>query len=364
MQKQTLFLFLFIILSAFGCNRNQQKPETRQDQATSTVHEKQINQPSETTAKRIEFSDFNSIFKFSGEINKSYEIEYVPELSAINIYDPQALGNTKREQSQIFIRFFQAKSFQTLNSVEVLSQKTFQVGTHDAIRYQIQKRKGVADFPLQPLWRNQKHEVTDIRYSKTQNIFYVFAKNPELSEITFNLFIDRLLFHNDQTTLTWPIENAKQRITKKAFGLRVSPGDSPISPERFSGYHTAVDFEILSGEEDATVAVYTICGGPIKTKRAASGYGGLVVQSCLINDSPVTINYGHVKLSSITATVGQYLAPGATLGVLGEGYSKETDGERKHLHLGIHKGSVLDLSGYVPNENALKDWIDITTLIK
>ncbi len=37
---------------------------------------------------------------------------------------------------------------------------------------------------------------------------------------------------------------------------------------------------------------------------------------------------------------------------------KETDGERKHLHLGIHKGTVVDLRGYVDSELDLKNWIN------
>src|SRR5438105_13240780 len=39
-----------------------------------------------------------------------------------------------------------------------------------------------------------------------------------------------------------PLENAQTRVTKKFFGTKVSPGNSPVTPERFSGYHTGVDF--------------------------------------------------------------------------------------------------------------------------
>lgn len=39
---------------------------------------------------------------------------------------------------------------------------------------------------------------------------------------------------------------------------------------------------------------------------------------------------------------------------LGNGYSSDTDGERKHLHLGIHLGEVVDIRGYVQKKNSCK----------
>jgi len=50
--------------------------------------------------------------------------------------------------------------------------------------------------------------------------------------------------------------------------------------------------------------------------------------------------------------------------VLGKGYSAQTDGERKHLHLGIHKGTNVNLLGYVQNSQALSQWFDALTLLK
>ena len=38
-----------------------------------------------------------------------------------------------------------------------------------------------------------------------------------------------------------PIGQTEERITKKPFGIKISPENSPISPERFSGYHTGID---------------------------------------------------------------------------------------------------------------------------
>ena len=54
----------------------------------------------------------------------------------------------------------------------------------------------------------------------------------------------------------------------------------------------------------------------------------------------------------------EYLAPGDVVGVLGAAFSKETAGERKHLHFGIHKGVRLDLRGYVDAKEALANWLD------
>lgn len=156
-----------------------------------------------------------------------------------------------------------------------------------------------------------------------------------------------------------PIDKAVQRITKKPFGIFVSPGNSPVSPERFTGYHTGVDFEIFPGEENTAVPVYTICSGPLLEKITASGYGGVAVQKCELGNQPVTVIYGHLKLSSITANLGQQLDKGENLAVLGQGYSTETGGERKHLHLGIHKGNGIDLRGYVQDPNELTNWIGL-----
>ena len=58
------------------------------------------------------------------------------------------------------------------------------------------------------------------------------------------------------------------------------------------------------------------------------------------------------------------LAPGATvklgqqIALLGDGYSDETDGERKHLHFAIIPGESSNLKGYVQNESELSGWID------
>lgn len=155
-----------------------------------------------------------------------------------------------------------------------------------------------------------------------------------------------------------PINTALFRITKKPFGIKVSPGVSPVSPEKFSGYHTGVDFETFTEEQKVDVPIYAICAGPLLVKEYAGGYGGVAVQKCDIDGGIVTVIYGHLLLASIESKVNIEVPAGQKIGILGTGYSAETDGERKHLHLGIHKGSAVNIRGYVASQLELKDWID------
>lgn len=166
------------------------------------------------------------------------------------------------------------------------------------------------------------------------------------------------------TKLKLPLDNALVRVTKKPFGIKIRPDDSPVSPEKFSGYHTGVDFEITEKEKDEELKVYAICDGTVKLKKWASGYGGVLVSTCEIDEKPVTVIYGHLSLLSISAKVGDRLVAGNQLGILGKGYSQETDGERKHLHLAIHRGTALVLLGYVQGAGELKNWLDPLLYLK
>jgi len=158
--------------------------------------------------------------------------------------------------------------------------------------------------------------------------------------------------------------DALTRVTKKPFGLKISPQNSPVTPERFSGYHTGVDFEILPGEENTEVAVSAICQGKLSVIRRVKGYGGVVVQTCRLNNQAVTVLYGHLALSTIKQKAGDALTPGDLIGYLGQGYSYDTDGERKHLHLAIHRGADIVYLGYVQKQSELSQWIDYMTLLK
>jgi murein DD-endopeptidase MepM/ murein hydrolase activator NlpD len=159
-------------------------------------------------------------------------------------------------------------------------------------------------------------------------------------------------------TITAPIGNAAVRITKKNFGIYITPKTSPVQPERFTGYHTGVDFETFPDEQSVDVPIYAACAGPLLLKEWASGYGGVMVQACTVAGQAVTVIYGHLRLSSIAAAKGQQIAAGTQVAVLGRAFSQETDGERRHLHFGIHKGSGVNILGYVQSKADLSGWLD------
>jgi len=155
-----------------------------------------------------------------------------------------------------------------------------------------------------------------------------------------------------------PIDNALARITKKPFGIYITPKTSPVQPERFQGYHTGTDLETYSSEQNIDVPVRALCDGKLLVARFASGYGGVAVESCTLDGQAVTIIYGHIRLSSVAFKVGDQMKAGDFLANLGTGYSNETDGERKHLHLGIHKGTSINILGYVQAKSELSGWLD------
>ncbi|MBU2028660.1 M23 family metallopeptidase [Patescibacteria group bacterium] len=155
-----------------------------------------------------------------------------------------------------------------------------------------------------------------------------------------------------------PLPNPEKRITKKPFGILISPQNSPVSLEKFSGYHTGTDFEIFPEETDVDIEVRAICGGEILQKKKVSGYGGVIIQSCVLNGEVVMVLYGHLKLSNAPAEIGKTFFRGDKLAMLGADGSADTDGERKHLHLGIRKGDTVDVRGYVSNQNELTNWLD------
>lgn len=155
-----------------------------------------------------------------------------------------------------------------------------------------------------------------------------------------------------------PLDRSKERITKKPFGIYIAPATSPVQPEKFQGYHTGTDWEIFPEEQSSAVPVKAICSGKLILKKSASGYGGVAVESCKLDNKPITVIYGHLKLGSINAKINANLNIGDEIGILGAAYSAETDGERKHLHLGMHRGSAINILGYVSSESQLSDWID------
>lgn len=363
---KTIGLLIFTLVLLAGCAHT--RSDTIVNEVQSPVVEVDVKEGglkadteevAPDTVRRIDFSEYNPVFRFSAALPENTDVEYVPEIEAVNIYGPVMVAASPRSLSQIFIRHFKANDFLTLSTVDILKRESTSVKGHDAVRYEINKKDGVPAFPHQSSWRNEQHQLIDIRFSKTNpSEFYVFAYNPSFSTDEFEKFVQSIRFHNDSESFVDPLFKVSQRITKKPFGIKISPTDSPVSPERFSGYHTGVDYEIFDDEKEKEVPVFAICGGKLLQKKNAGGYGGVVVQECLLDDAPVTVVYGHIALSSVIRTVGDYIDPGEQIAALGAGFSPDTDNERKHLHLGVHKGLQVDIRGYVESPSELQGWID------
>ncbi|MBI3573244.1 MAG: M23 family metallopeptidase [Candidatus Kerfeldbacteria bacterium] len=161
-----------------------------------------------------------------------------------------------------------------------------------------------------------------------------------------------------------PIDNFAARITKKPFGIYITPATSPVQPERFQGYHTGDDAETTADEQYKDVPIVSMADGEVILARYVSGYGGVMMIVSTIKGQTVTALYGHLRLSSLTKKVGNNAKKGEKIGVLGTGYTSETDGERKHLHFGILKGRSTNVKGYVSSKAALTDWNDPLAWLK
>jgi murein DD-endopeptidase MepM/ murein hydrolase activator NlpD len=157
----------------------------------------------------------------------------------------------------------------------------------------------------------------------------------------------------------YPISDYNNRIKYKAFGQYfIGTEPIPACGRQFTGYHDADDLEISEAEASTDVPVYAIADGTIRQISTVSGYGGLLILQVNLEGQEVTVNYGHVSISSVKVRVGDVVKTGQFLANLGKGCSMETDGERKHLHFAIHKGSQIDLAGYVPTQAELADWLN------
>lgn len=191
----------------------------------------------------------------------------------------------------------------------------------------------------------------------------VLQSDKAVSEVQMYDIIDRqtLLARTTKTqqpthtTLIAPIAGFAERITKKPFGIYITPETSPVQPERFNGYHTGVDVEYDDTTDD--IPVKAIADGIIIASQSVPGYGGVVAIQYEINNESVIGLYGHLD-NATRLTAGTEVTGGQTVGFLGEDQSIDTDGERKHLHFGILKGTSVSYKGYVNTEAELNDWYD------
>lgn len=338
-------------------------PSLTPEPAEEATRAPQATQIPEKTVRSTTIEGAVEEFTFTASIPTSWEVESVGPTEALNFYDPAAQGETTLDKSQIFIRYFSANDFQTLTTVNIHNRQPLTVQGRPAVQYTIEKKATVADFPNQPNWRNDRHVVTDIRVSDANpSVFYVISKRPSLDARAYQRFLDSLQLTNaaspapkPEANLTEPIAEFTNRITKKPFGIYITPQNSPVQPERFSGYHTASDVEY----EDVTgdVPVRAIADGVVTRSGQVNGYGGLLVIQHGEEFQNVSSLYGHLKVSSLPR-VGTEIKAGDQIGVLGEGGSADAGGERKHLHFGILKSGVTDIRGYVQNESELSSWLD------
>lgn len=146
-----------------------------------------------------------------------------------------------------------------------------------------------------------------------------------------------------------PIADFKNRISKKNFGTYVTTQNSPVSPEKFNGYHTGVDVEYE--DIDVDVPIFAIADGQVIYSGYVNGYGGFVA----IHHQNIISTYGHLRPTSLIKN-NTLIKKGDQIGVLGTGFTTETDNERKHLHFAILKGQKLDFRGYVNNQEDLSLW--------
>ncbi len=172
---------------------------------------------------------------------------------------------------------------------------------------------------------------------------------------------------NEQSELGWPLPRSEEREKKLTFGLFVTPdpNQNPINPpERFTGYHSALDLEILPDEHDQEVPVSAACDGTILQAGPVEGYGGLIVQSCRVQDQDVTVLYGHLDYNQFRKQAGETVKRGEEIGMLGDEESPESGLTRKHLHFGVHKGTEIEVLGYVQTEAELGQFLDPLPLLQ
>ena len=166
--------------------------------------------------------------------------------------------------------------------------------------------------------------------------------------------------------LTYPMSNFKSRVWLNGFGNNPS---KTINRNDYSDYictgqtmkdglHTAVDAEVSREEINEDIPVYSIADGEVRQAQEVSGYGGLIIIQYNIQGADYTALYGHLNSKTFSAKEGSKVTKGEKLALLGAECSSENGNVRKHLHFGIHKGTAIDIKGYVANTIALSSWLD------
>lgn len=317
------------------------------------INAEKIEIKEESIYKKIYMSEVTnaaSEFNFSVEVPQKWQAEATSSIEALSFFEQ---GSSVLNNSQIFVRHFEANTFLTLTTVNILERQELIINGKPAVRYVIEKKASIANFSNQPSWRNEKHTVTDIRVSDASpSVFLVIAKNPKLDEATYQHFLNSINF-DDKMSIFEPVKEFKERITKKSFGTYITPESSPIQSEKFKGYHTGVDVEY--GDTVGEAEVFSVAQGTVVAAKSVSGYGGVLVIKHVINSKEILTIYGHLALKSLPKE-GIMVKKGQKIGVLGDGGTSETDGERKHLHFAMLKEQSIDFRGYVQIQEELSSW--------
>lgn len=158
----------------------------------------------------------------------------------------------------------------------------------------------------------------------------------------------------------FPMTDYQNRLTYRKFGENITAEIRPRCGRAFSGIHNGDDLEVLETEINKEVKVFAVNDGEIVFKEYIDGYGGLIILKTSLNNQDVLLNYGHIDITTANVKLGDKITSGQVLAVLGDECSTETDGERKHLHFAIHKGTTIDVKGYLDNQNELGEWLNPT----
>lgn len=201
---------LLVLFLLSGCAHNAKLPATNTELPTAPAEEARQQQnsdaekaePSEPSESADVTSDWQSadlqnvseLYRLSLSLPPEWRAEYVPAIESINVYDPQAAGASNLEKSRLFIRYFDASSFLTLQTVTIHNRTLRTLAEREAVEYDIEKKSGVADFPSQPAWRNGRHTVTDIRENSGFSRFYVIGQNPAVDKATVELILQSIKF--------------------------------------------------------------------------------------------------------------------------------------------------------------------------
>lgn len=366
-KRSYLFIIvLFLAIVAGGAYLYFKQPDISADNSPIETVQTQPTAQTNDDYLDFNFSRLNKNYLFSAKIPKTWRGEMTKKDEGINVFNPDSIETNSIDKSQIYVGAKQALDFSDPVGFNVLSSRDLKINEQSAKEYQVTLKNQPTASANQPSWRVQNHSVTVVKVPVGRTFwFYSFVKRPDLPDEVFQKFLKSLNFKpSDQPTesmVVKPIKYYPEEITLKRFGDLIKPETSPVQPEKFSGYHTGVDIEVLKINEE--IPVYAITDGEVVRSNTAGGYGGIMTIKHKIGDKTLFVIYGHLKPSSQLPVKSQVVT-GQEIAVLGDDKSAETDSERKHLHFGIYKGTTPDIAGYVKNESQLKNWLNPLDIVK